>query len=171
MRPAAVVTVADAGPLIALARCRRLPLLTEVFAAIHLPRAVLEGAAADPERPGARDIAAFAASHAHVHPNRNDALYADLRRYLDEGEAQALCLARTLECGVLMDERRGRAAARRLELPLSGVLGVLLAARRNGRLARIAPVLRCLQTNGYRIAPALIAAALEAAGESGERID
>jgi predicted nucleic acid-binding protein len=59
-----------------------------------------------------------------------------------------------------------------LELPLSGVLGVLLAAKRAGRLARIAaPVLRCLQTNGYRIAPALIAAALEAAGESGERID
>jgi hypothetical protein len=39
------------------------------------------------------------------------------------------------------------------------------AAQRNGWLTRLAPVLRCLQTNGYRIAPALIAAALEAAGE------
>jgi predicted nucleic acid-binding protein len=165
------VVVADAGPLIALARCRHLPLLAEVFAAIHLPQAVLEEAAADIERPGARDIAAFAASHARIHPNRDDALYADLRRYLDEGEAQALCLARALGCGVLMDERRGRAAARRLELPLSGILGVLLAARRGGRLARIAPVLRCLQTNGYRIAPTLIVAALEAAGESGEGIE
>jgi predicted nucleic acid-binding protein len=156
------VVVADAGPLIALARCRQLPLLTDVFAAIHLPQAVLEEAAADLERPGARDIAAFVAHCAQVHPNRDDALSADLRRYLDEGEAQALCLARSLECGVLMDERRGRAAARRLELPLSGVL---LAARRNGWLTHLAPVLRCLQTNGYRIAPALIAAALEAAGE------
>jgi predicted nucleic acid-binding protein len=165
MRP---VVVADAGPLIALARCRQLSLLTDVFAAIHLPQAVLEEAAADPARPGARDIAAFAASCAQVHPNRDDALYADLRRYLDEGEAQALCLAQALRCGMLMDERRGRAAARRLELPLSGVLGVLLAARRNGRLARLAPVLRCLQTNGYRIAPSLIAATLEAAGESVE---
>jgi predicted nucleic acid-binding protein len=166
MRPA---VVADAGPLIALARCRQLPLLTEVFAAIHLPQAVLEEAAIDLARPGARDIAAFAASHAQVHPNRDDALYAELRCHLDEGEAQALSLAHALGCGVLMDERRGRAAARRLNLPLFGVLGVLLTARRAGRLAHVAPILHCLQTNGYRIAPALVAAALEAAGESGEQ--
>jgi predicted nucleic acid-binding protein len=159
------VVVADAGPLIALARCQCLRLLPDVFAAIHLPRAVLEETTADLGRPGARDIAAFAASDAQVHPDRNDALRACLA-YLDEGEAQALSLAHSLGCGVLMDERRGRAAARRLGLPLFGVLGVLLMAKRKGLLCRVAPVLRCLQDKGYRIAPALIAATLEKAGES-----
>lgn len=65
-----------------------------------------------------------------------------------------------------MDERRGRAAARRLGLPLFGVLGVLVQARRQGKIPALAPLLQQLQTNGYRIAPALVAAALGAAGEA-----
>jgi predicted nucleic acid-binding protein len=162
MRP---IVVADAGPLIALARCQQLPLLSEFFAALHVPCAVLEETTADPGRPGARDIAAFIETGAQVHPNRSDALYTDLYRYLDEGEAQTLSLAHALGCGVLMDERRGRTVAKRLNLPLFGVLGVLVQSRRAGHIERIKPVLDCLQNNGYRMALSLIAAALEAVGE------
>lgn len=162
MRP---IVVADSGPLIALACCGQLPLLAELFAGIHLPQAVLDETTADLSRPGARDIACFAAAHAQVHPGRHDNIYAQAIATLDEGESQALSLASALQCGVLMDERRGRAAAKRLGLPLFGVLGLLVQARRSGRIAQLAPLLQCLQTGGYRIAPALMAAALHMAGE------
>lgn len=89
-----------------------------------------------------------------------------LSSHLDEGEAQALSLAHALHCGVLMDERRGRRTAIRQGVPLFGVLGVLLQAKRIGKIERIAPALEQMQANGYRVSQALIDAALKLAGES-----
>ena len=87
--------------------------------------------------------------------------------YLDDGEAQALSLAQALGCGVLIDERRGRQAAMRQGIPLFGVLGVLLQAKRMGKIERIAPALDQMQKNGYRISQVLIDEALNLAGETG----
>ena len=106
-------------------------------------------------------------AHARVHPRRDDARYTAAVSHLDEGEAQALSLAHALGCGVLMDERRGRQTAIRQGVPLFGVLGVLLQAKRTGKIERIAGALDQMQANGYRISRALIDAALKLAGEAG----
>ena len=160
------VVVSDAGPLIALAGCGQLELLIAVFEGLHLPQAVLDETPADRSRPGAADIAIFVQTHARVHPARDDDIYAAAASYLDEGEAQALSLAHALGCGVLIDERRGRQAALRQGVPLFGVLGVLLQARRIGKLDRIAPTLERMQANGYRVSQALVDSALRLAGEA-----
>ncbi|MDA8253039.1 MAG: DUF3368 domain-containing protein [Rhodospirillales bacterium] len=160
------VIVSDAGPLIALAGCGHLELLVAVFDAVHVPQVVLAETTADRSRPGAADIAAFVEAHVQVHPDRNDPVYTTAVSHLDEGEAQALSLAHALGCGVLMDERRGRQTAIRQGVPLFGVLGVLLQAKRIGKLERIAPALDRMQTNGYRVSPALIDAALRLADEA-----
>lgn len=160
------VVVSDSGPLIALAGCGQLELLVAVFDALHVPQKVLDETTADRLRPGTADIAAFVQAHAQVHADRNDAVYAAAVGHLDEGEAQALSLAQALGCGVLMDERRGRQTATRQGVPLFGVLGVLLQAKRIGKLERIAPALERMQTNGYRISQALIDQALRLAGET-----
>ncbi|PID61227.1 MAG: DUF3368 domain-containing protein [Gammaproteobacteria bacterium] len=65
-----------------------------------------------------------------------------------------------------MDERRGRQTAIRQGVSLFGVLGVLLQAKRTGKLERIAPTLDRMQANGYRISQALIDEALRLAGET-----
>lgn len=160
------VVVSDAGPLIALAGCGQLELLVAVFDAIHVPEAVLDETTADRSRPGASDIATFVQAHAQVHPSRDDPVYTTAVSHLDEGEAQALSLAHALSCGVLMDERRGRQTAIRQGAPLFGVLGVLLQAKRIGKLERIAPALDRMQANGYRVSQALIDAALKRADEA-----
>lgn len=159
------VVVSDSGPLIALAGCGHLELLVAVFDAIHVPQAVLDETTTDRSRRGATDIVAFVQTHAQVHPNRNDAIYAATASYLDEGEAQALSLAHALGCGVLIDERRGRQTAARQGVQLFGVLGVLLQAKRIGKIERIAPALDRMQANGYRISQALFAQAMKLAGE------
>jgi len=160
------VVVSDSGPLIALAGCGQLELLVAVFDALHVPQKVLDETTADRSRPGAADIAAFVQAHAQVHADRDDAVYAAAVGHLDEGEAQALSLAHALGCGVLMDERRGRQTATRQGVSLFGVLGVLLQAKRIGRLERVAPALERMQTNGYRISQVLIDEALRLAGET-----
>jgi predicted nucleic acid-binding protein len=161
------IVVSDSGPLIALAGCGHLELLTAVFEAIHVPQAVRNETTRDHLRPGAAAIAVFLQAHARVHPDRHDAIYAAAASHLDEGEAQALSLAHALGCGVLMDERRGRQEAIRQGMKPVGVLGVLLQAKRIGRIERIAPVTARMLNNGYRIAQELIDATLKLAGEAG----
>jgi predicted nucleic acid-binding protein len=160
------VVVSDAGPLIALAACGHLELLVIVFDGLHVPQAVLDETTADRSRSGATEIATFVQAHAQVHSDRADPIYAAAIRHLDEGEAQALSLAHALGCGVLMDERRGRQTAVRQGLPLFGFLGVLLQAKRIGKLERITPALDRMNANGYRISTALIDAALKLADET-----
>jgi predicted nucleic acid-binding protein len=160
------IVVSDAGPLIALAGCGQLELLPAIFETIHVPQAVRDEATRDQSRPGAAAIAVFLPAHAQLHPDRNDAIYTAAVSHLDEGEAQALSLARALDCGVLMDERRGRQEAVRQGMKPIGVLGVLLQAKRIGKIGRIAPTITRMLDNGYRISQALIDASLKLAGEA-----
>jgi predicted nucleic acid-binding protein len=160
------VVVSDSGPLIALAVCGQLELLVAVFDVLHVPQAVLTETTVDYSRPGAAEIDAFVQVCAQVHADRDDPIYAAAVVHLDEGEAQALSLAQALGCGVLMDERRGRQTAMRQGVPLFGVLGVLLQAKRIGKLETISPALERMQANGYRISQALIHEALQLAGET-----
>jgi predicted nucleic acid-binding protein len=159
------VVVSDSGPLIALAGCGQLGLLNAVFDVIHIPQVVLDETTADRSRRGAADIVAFVHAHAQVHPSRDDATYISMAAYLDAGEAQALSLANALGCGVLMDERRGRQAATRKGMRLFGVLGVLLQAKRIGKIEHLAPVLKLIESNGYRVSKALIDETLKLADE------
>jgi predicted nucleic acid-binding protein len=159
------VVVSDSGPLIALAGCGQLRLLKAVFDVVHIPQLVLDETTADRSRRGAADIVAFVQAHAQVHLSRDDANYTEMAAYLDDGEAQALSLANALGCGVLMDERRGRQAATRQGMRLFGVLGVLLQAKRIGEIESVAPMLKLIQFNGYRVSKALIDETLKLAGE------
>ena len=160
------IVVPDSGPLIALAVCDQLDLLAAVFDAIDVPQVVVDETTSDHSRPGAIGIASFVQRHCRVHGSRNDDIYAAAVTHLDEGEAQALSLAHALRSTVLLDERHGRQTAMRLGLPLIGAAGVLLQAKRIGRLERIGPVLLQMQNNGYRISQAIVEQSLRLADES-----
>jgi uncharacterized protein len=129
-----MIVVADASPLIALARIGRLDLLRTMFGKLLLPEAVWrEVVAAGLDRAGAGTVI-----HADWIERRQigDAgLVALLCRDLGAGESEAIVLAR--EVGgdlVLIDERTGRTAAKRLGLRVTGLVGVLIAARERGLL-------------------------------------
>ena len=159
------VIVADAGPLIALAKCGQLHLLALLFSQVHIPRSVLQETVCDPRRADAQAISAFAEQFATVHEDRDDALFQQVSALLDAGEAQAISLASALGCGVLMDERRGRAVAAQHHIVVFGVLGVLLQAKRMGHLPLVAPVINQLLASDYRISSAVVTAALAKAAE------
>lgn len=89
---------------------------------------------------------------------------------LDAGEAAALALARRENADlVLIDERRGRAAAKRLGLPVQGTLGVLVHAKRARAIERVEPLLHALIDVGFWISDDVVRRALEAAGEATSR--
>ena len=140
-----MIVVADASPLIALARIGRLELLREVFGTLFLPDAVWR----EVVESGVGRAGADAVLHAGWIERRSvadAALVAVLRRDLGAGEAEAIVLARETGAAlVLMDERMGRAAARRLGLRVTGLVGVLIEARERGLLADAGSVVEALQ--------------------------
>lgn len=66
---------------------------------------------------------------------------------------------------VLIDERKARQYAKRLKMPLSGTLGVLLLAKEEKIIPAIAPFLEAIQEAGLYLHPALIEQVLRIAGE------
>ncbi|BAZ03855.1 DUF3368 domain-containing protein [Calothrix sp. NIES-3974] len=64
---------------------------------------------------------------------------------LDIGEAEAIALAVEIQADqVLIDERRGRLIASRLNLPYTGILGVLVEAKSQGLILEVKPLLDAL---------------------------
>ena len=159
------IIVADAGPLIALAKIEQLALLATLFAEVHIPAYVLHEAAGNLLMPGAAAVLSFADAHATIHHDSVDPIVQRLCVEIDAGEAQAIALAQSLCCGVLMDDLLGRGVAKRLGLPVIGVLGVLLQAKRAGHISVIRPSLDALVLARYRVSDTLIAAVLKHANE------
>jgi uncharacterized protein len=159
------IVVADAGPLIALARVNQLSSLPIVLGEVLVPLAVrdecLRGATRSDEQ---GLVTAFKEDGVLV--SVADAARPEVElRDVDRGEASVLSVALDRGYGVLMDDRRGRRSAEVLGVPVIGTVGVLVLAKRHGLLKRIKPQLEYLVASGYHLSPSLCRSALQVAGE------
>ncbi len=85
---------------------------------------------------------------------------------LDRGEASAIALAlEQADCLLIMDERRGRSVAQRLQLTVTGTLGILLQAKSSGLIAAVKPLLEAISVTNFRLSAPLVQAVLKQAGE------
>jgi predicted nucleic acid-binding protein len=165
------IIVADAGPLIGLARIDRLSLLKSLYGTIVVSEPVLSELCATSVRPGSGALSASLADgviQARALAQGREMELVRLCLLLDAGEASAILLAEQIQCRFLMiDERRGREIARRRGIPVVGLAGVLLAAKGSGLLKSVAPVLADLARQGYRLSDALVTEVLRLADEPG----
>jgi predicted nucleic acid-binding protein len=82
------------------------------------------------------------------------------------GEAEVIVLAKELNADqVVMDDLDGRRFARRVGMDLIGTMGLLLAARLQGEIPSLRSEFERLQELGFHVAPPLIEAMLQEAGE------
>jgi predicted nucleic acid-binding protein len=88
-----------------------------------------------------------------------------LRLQLHAGEAEAIALATDLKADiVLIDEQEGRLLDSKAGLAVTGVLGVLLRAKRKGEIAAVKPEIDLLRSKaGFFVSPLLEALVLVAA--------
>ncbi len=84
---------------------------------------------------------------------------------VDDGEAEAIALARTADSLLVIDDDRGRRLALRLGLRIKGTLGLLVLAKNRGLLDPIRPLLEALPQRGVHVSQRLIEIALREAGE------
>ncbi|MEM7516498.1 MAG: DUF3368 domain-containing protein [Planctomycetota bacterium] len=159
------IVVVNTTPIITLALLNRLDLLRDLYGSVHIPPAVYdEVLAGGPDRPGGSQL------HAAPWIKRTqlqDPRRADLISDLDRGEAEVIALAQeTAAALVIIDERLGRRHAKRLGLSITGTLGVLLRAKSEGILPKVAPLIETLQQDGIRLGQGLVDRALERAEET-----
>jgi predicted nucleic acid-binding protein len=161
-----MIVVSDTSPIRALAQLDELGLLAQLFQKVLIPPAV-----ADELRRPRRNLSWIDPTlipGVAVTEVKDRAAIERLREWLDPGEAEAIALAvewqvRTL----LIDERDGRRIAQQMGLQPLGVLGLLVRAKRQGRLQRIAPLVDRLQQEiQFRVSPGLQRRILAEAGEA-----
>jgi predicted nucleic acid-binding protein len=163
-----VIVVSDTSPLSGLAIAGHLSLLQQLYGQVVTPTAVAEelkrGGQEDARINQARSLA-WIEVRQPIDRTLVETLQAD--HNLDRGEAEAIALALKLSADeLLIDERLGRREVTRLGLSITGWLGVLLVAKRQGVLAAIRPVLDVLIAEaGFRVSSQLYTEVLIAAGE------
>ena len=158
--------VADAGPLIALARVGQLELPRRLFATVVVPAAVYAECVRVAGKTGATAIAKAAEAGTLVvrSPSRPGQEAPSAR--LGTGEWEAITLALELACPVLVDDKLARAHARHAGVAVIGTGGLLIAAKAEALIPAVRPLLDELQRAGYRFSEELLARILELAGET-----
>lgn len=160
------LVAADASPLIGLAAAGRFDLLREIFGTVTVTAAVRDEVMAGGALPGARELkAAIRAGWIKVaRAPRDAAMFPEL----GAGEASTLALAGEHggDCIVLMDDALGRARARARGITITGLAGVLLAAKRARLISSVRPLLERLTEGGFRVAGSVLQTILEEAGEA-----
>jgi predicted nucleic acid-binding protein len=163
-----MIIVSDTSPLSNLAVVGCLPLLQQIYNQVIIPQGVAE----ELRNAGNEEnliVEVLSLDWIEVRPAKNIELIAVLRNYhnLDRGESEAIALALELNAyELLIDERLGRREATRLGLPITGVLGILLVAKRRKLIRAVQPVMNALINQaGFRMSNQLYGEVLKAAGE------
>ncbi|GAA0547832.1 DUF3368 domain-containing protein [Halorubrum ejinorense] len=155
-----MTVVSNTSPLLNLALIERLQLVEAQFSEVVVPTAVWNELTAGFD--GRDRIEAFRdrGGMRVVSPEPTE-LRTEFERELDRGEAAAIAHAIDIDADrVLIDEREGRATATRHDVPVTGVVGILLRASSQGEIDLEAE-LNALREAGFWISDALYERALE----------
>ena len=161
--------VADTSPLFYLALLGRLSVLGKIYGTVAVPARVWSEAMAGARRnaPILRQLETGIREHwLVIHPAPVEQSQLDLSR-LDAGEREAILLTRQLaaEC-LLIDEKRGRAAAKALGIQVKGTLTILAEAKQAGLLPSLTETFHILRTETtFRFSRKLEKEILLSAGE------
>lgn len=165
------VVIADAGPLIALARIEALDLLRQLFGRVYITTTVRDELL--PAQGGFADADTLLTPLAEGWISVAEVPASDFRPLnpgVDAEEASAIHVACTWrEAGdavlILMDDRAGRMEAQHRGLTLIGLAAMIGLAKTHGFIPAARPLLERMVASGYFIGPSIIAAVLAHVGE------
>lgn len=160
-----MIVVSDASPLLSLAIIDRLDLLKNMYGQILIAPAVHDEIFGSGDQRHGSHINTL--NWLETRSTFNSTVMALLMRELDRGEAEAIALAVEMKADLLLlDERKARAIAAYLGLPMAGLLDILGEAKRAHIIPSIKPVLDDLIARAkFRVSPKLYQRVLIKAGE------
>lgn len=161
-----MIVVSDASCLSSLHIIGKLHLLASIYCNVIIPEAVsVELHALAKIYPALDDFDSF--DWIQTQSVKDQSLLNDLRKELDEGESEAILLAKELSADILViDEIAGREIASRMGIKIIGLLGILIVAKQMGLIEKIQPLITELKTKaGFWISEGLSNSVLKSVGE------
>ena len=162
-----MIVVSDTSPINNLAAINQLHLLQQLYGTVLIPEAVYQELT-DPDFPvaGAKEVQTF--TWIQIRAVEDRTMLKALSSELDPGEAEAIVLALEMKAEqVLIDERRVRMIAARLNLHYTGILGVLVEAKSQGFISTVKPLLDDLINKaGFWVAEPLYKSVLRLVNET-----
>jgi len=161
-----VIVVSNTSPLTNLAAIGQLDMIRQLYGQLHIPIGVWNELNANGVAwPGRDEV--MESSWISRERVKDIHLVNVLRNDLDRGEAETIALAVEIHADlVLLDEKEGRRIAQRLGLRVSGVVGLLVLAKSQGKLKEVRPYLDALrEVAGFYLSDSVYTNALRMAGE------
>ena len=153
-----MIVVSDTSPLTALLTIGEVELLRQLFAEVIIPQAVRDELLRNhPDLP----------DWLRVETVKHPAEALRLMEFVDSGEAEAIELAKELQADrLLIDERKGRRLAIQEGVPVIGLLGAVLLAKRRNLIPEAGAVLDRLEKEaGMYLSREIREQALKSVGE------
>ena len=161
-----MIVVSDTSPINNLAATNQLHLLRQLYEIVLIPEAVYrELTNPSFSVAGATEVQTF--DWIQTRGVNDRTIVEALSNELDIGEAEAIALAVEIQADrVLIDERRGRLVAAKLNLRYTGILGILVEAKSQGLITEVKPLLDALLNQaGFWIAEPLYHRVLQLVNE------
>ncbi len=161
-----MIIISDTSPITNLAVIDRLELLPAIFGKIIIPQAVFdEIVVLGNGKPGAEAVQKV--QWIEVKTCLDKALVKKISATLDYGESEAIVLALEIKPQLLLiDDLEGREIAEKYKIPIIGLLGILVRAKKMGLIQQVQPVMDELISKAhFRIGKALYLHILKQVGE------
>lgn len=151
--------VSDTTAITTLLKAEQAQLPQELFERVFVPQAVWDEL---------KDFHRELPNCVELRPVQNPGRRLPGTETLGRGEAEAISLAMELNAKLLVtDDRSARAAAKRLNVPCIGLVGVMIQAKRLGKISSVRDWLEIIETKGgLYLSDAVIAEALRLADET-----
>lgn len=157
--------ISNASPLINLSLVNKLSLLNKIFEEIIIPPSVYhEVVEQGKTRPGALEVKAYCEDKKiQIKKTTNLNLVKSLKFDLDDGESEAIALGLEIpDVTILLDEADARNVANKFNLKVTGFIGILLKAKKEGLITNFQELLDLAISKGFRINPELYRKVLNA---------
>ena len=154
--------ISNTTPLIGLADIGCFDILQKLYKEIMIPAAVLEEVKSEPAKTLVRN-----SDFIHVLPVAESKSRKMFSSRLHAGEVEVMLLAEEKQADLLiMDDNAAKKTAKFLGFNVTGTLGILLKAKREGYINEVRPLLDKLQDTGFYVSPKIRQYVLEEAEES-----
>lgn len=157
--------VVNTTPLIALSHVGQINLLKELYGEIIIPEAVYKELSVKTESVCKKAVDS-SLDWIRVEKIKNLMAREMYKTQLHDGEVEVMILSKEIKADVvIIDDANAKKYAKYLKLPVTGTLGVLIRAKREGYIDRLEPILRQMTERGIYISQSLIELCLKQTGE------
>jgi uncharacterized protein len=156
--------VSNTTPIISLLKIGKLEILKDLYDEIYIPQEVFNEIEAGKHKKYYLNLLTFEwIKIEQIQDRKSIAYFLDL----DKGEAEAIVLATESEADlILLDESLGRFHAKHAGLRVTGTIGILVKAKKQGLISELKPLILELKDKGVWFSESLIERILELANET-----